>query len=311
MHEVRPPLPGAIRPALSRRSRHARRRTHLLALSSFRPVQRLPDLLRLMNRLYSFVFAALALSLTLGSISPALAQSQTRTLTIHDNTVYVNGAALDQEQLPESLDVSGIEAQYRFLGIRKPVVEINGMLYAITDRLEPVSEDEVRQQSDASVILQRPQVSSAERGVSAASSRSAAAQRENRAAQSSQTPSPAGEPTEASDMRAARQAYLSEIQRRHQELYRNLVRERRMEADSREIARTIRLLPDGPERDAQVDTLRATLNRIFELKQENRRREIEQLQGQIDELERRLEQRETMREEMINRRMDELMGVEE
>jgi hypothetical protein len=112
-------------------------------------------------------------------------------------------------------------------------------------------------------------------------------------------------------MQEAHQKYLSEIQQSHQELYRNLVRERRMESESREIARTIRLLPDGPERDAQKDTLRATLNRIFELKQENRRREIDQLQSQIDELERRLEQRESMREEMIERRMNELLGIEE
>jgi hypothetical protein len=253
-----------------------------------------------MNRLTVLALAAVLAGLTFAPPS-ATAQPQTRTLTIHNNTVHVNGTALDRDQLPESLDVSGIEAQYRFIGIRKPVVDINGKLYAITDRLEPVSEDEIRQQNDASVILQRPQ-SASDPGFSTASGRSAPAPREQRSAASQET---------SSNLQEAHEQYLSDIQRSHQELYRNLVRERRMESESREIARTARLLPDGPERDAQIDTLRATLNRIFELKQDNRRREIEQLQRQIDELERRLEQREAMREEMIERRMNELLGIEE
>jgi hypothetical protein len=255
-----------------------------------------------MNRLIVLALAAVLAGLTFAPLS-ASAQPQTRTLTIHNNTVHVNGTELNNDQLPESLDVSGIEAQYRFIGIRKPVVDINGTLYAITDRLEPVSEDEIRQQNDASVILQRPQAAS-NQGFAPASRRSAPAPRQQPSAAS-------GAQETASDMQEAHQKYLSEIQQSHQELYRNLVRERRMESESREIARTIRLLPDGPERDAQKDTLRATLNRIFELKQENRRREIDQLQSQIDELERRLEQRESMREEMIERRMNELLGIEE
>lgn len=255
-----------------------------------------------MNRLIVLALAAVLTGLTFAPPS-ATAQPQTRTLTIHNNTVHVNGTELNQDQLPESLDVSGVEAQYRFIGIRKPVVDINGKLYAITDRLEPVSEDEIRQQNDASVVLQRPQAAS-DPGFATASSRSAPAPREQSSAES-------GSQEASSDMQEAHQQYLSEIQQSHQELYRNLVRERRMESESREIARTIRLLPDGPERDAQIDTLRATLNRIFELKQDNRRREIEQLQRQIDELERRLEQREAMREEMIERRMNELLGIED
>lgn len=257
-----------------------------------------------MNRLTVLALAAVLAGLTIAPLS-ATAQSQTRTLTIHNNTVYLNGTALDSDQLPESLNISGVEAQYRFIGIRKPVVDINGTLYAITDRLEPVSEDEIRQQNDVSVILQRPQ-DAAGQGFATASSRST--QPSDRSASE---PVVEESKAESSDMAEAHRQYLSEIQRRHQELYRNLVRERRMESESRDIARTIRLLPDGPERKTQIDTLRATLNRIFDLKQENRRREIEQLQRQIDELERRLEQREEMQDEMIERRMNELLGIEE
>ena len=249
-----------------------------------------PDL---MSRLH--LLLGLALIVVLASASPTLAQTETRTLTIHNNTVYVDGNAIGADELPSSLDVSGIEAQYRFLGIRKPVVEINGSLYAVTSTLEPVSEDEVRRQNDASVILQRPQ-RSAQSGVSAASQ--------------SQTRSADRSTSTAGGMETAHQEYMQEMRRRSQELYEKLMRERRMEMESREIAKTIRLLPDGPERETQIDTLRATLNRIFDLKQDNRRHEIAQLQRQIDELQRRLEQREEMRDEMIQRRLEELIGEE-
>ena len=90
-----------------------------------------PDL---MSRLH--LLLGLALIVVLASASPTLAQTETRTLTIHNNTVYVDGNAIGADELPSSLDVSGIEAQYRFLGIRKPVVEINGSLYAVTSTLD-------------------------------------------------------------------------------------------------------------------------------------------------------------------------------
>lgn len=259
-----------------------------------------------MSRLH--LLLGLALAVLLVAAPPATAQTQTRTLTIHDNTVYVDGNPVKADQLPPSLDISGIEAQYRFLGIQKPVVEINGTLYALTDTsIEPVSEDEVRRQSNASVILQRPQMQSRS-GLATASSASRDAGPATTSGNSNASSANAEANAEAKAMATAREEYLQEMRRRSQELYENLMRERRMELESREIARTIRLLPDGPERSAQIDTLRATLNRIFDLKQDNRRREIEQLQRKIDELQRRLEQREDMRDEMIERRLADLIG---
>jgi hypothetical protein len=251
-----------------------------------------------MNRLLLSLLTAVTLTLLVSS-SPVFGQGSVRTLTIHDDTVYVDGKALSQSELPSSLDVSGVEAQYRFLGIDRPVLELGGQLYAVTDRLEPVSEDEVRRRN-ASVILRGSQQAAA--GVQQAS-----------AGDRAQTPRGSREAAtaEASEMEAARQAYLREMQERSETLYRQLVRERRMEAETRDLARIIRLLPDGPERDAQIDTLRSMLNRTFDLKQENRRREIERLQRQIDELQRRLEMREAMREEMIEERMEYLIGGEE
>jgi hypothetical protein len=49
------------------------------------------------------------------------------------------------------------------------------------------------------------------------------------------------------------------------------------------------------------------LEDIFEIKQENRRREVERLQRQIRELQQNLRKREQMRDRMIDRRLGQLI----
>lgn len=235
-----------------------------------------------MNRLpscFGFVLAALLLGTGLpatGLLQPATAQT-TRTLVIEDGVVRIDGQPVPESQWPASLDVRGVRAQYQFVGIQRPVVELDGRLYAVTDRLEPVPEDSVRS-ANASVVLRNLD------------------RRE-----------PAGGPS--NDLQAAHEEYLHDVERRSRKLYERLLRERRMEQQTYDLARTIERLPEGPERQAQIDTLRATLNRIFDLKQENRRREIDQLQRQIAELQNSLKQRERMREEMIDRRLQQLVDA--
>lgn len=246
-----------------------------------------------MHRLFSIACWFVLGALIAGSADPVAAQ-EARTLDIRDGRVFIDGRALSSDQLPPSLDLDGVEARYHFVGIQRPVVEIDGQLFAVNDRLEPVSEDEVRRQN-ASVILRGVNQRQRASGVQAASSAGATS-----------APSAA---RNSSDLHAAQQEYLSEMQRRHRELYDRLVRERQMEAETMELARVIRLLPDGPERQAQIDTLRATLNEIFDLKQENRRREIEALQQQIMDLQRSLKQREQMRDAMVDQRIQQLLGT--
>jgi predicted RNase H-like nuclease (RuvC/YqgF family) len=80
-----------------------------------------------------------------------------------------------------------------------------------------------------------------------------------------------------------------------------------MEQNARNLAHAIRLLPEGAERQARIDTLRVMLEDIFELKQENRRREIEHLQRQIQEIQKNLRKREQMRDRMIDRHLRQLI----
>jgi hypothetical protein len=228
-----------------------------------------------------FSFLSFVLLLLVAGLTAGPASAQTRTLVIDDGVVRIDGEQLAEDRLPASLDLSGIRAQYQFVGIAQPIVEIDGRFFAVTDRLRPVPEDSVRN-ANASVVLRNL----------------------DRTATASQQPASA-------DLQSAHQEYLSDVERRSRKLYERLVREHRMEQQTYELARTIRRLPAGPERQAQIDTLRATLNRIFDLKQENRQREIEQLQRQISELRKSLRKREEMRDEMIEQRLQQLIDASE
>lgn len=219
-----------------------------------------------------------------GVCLPSAWAQQTRTFTIRDGTIYVDGQQLSSDQIPDRLDLQGVTARYRFVGVQRPVIELDGRLYAIENGLTPVSEDEVKAEG-SSVVLQE-----------IASQRSSP---NDRAAEDQGTQPVAG----------AQKQYLNDVQQANRELYEQLVRERSMEERARELARVIRLLPeDGDERAAKIDTLQGLLHDIFDLKQENRRREIERLQREIKELQRRLQRRRQMREQMIGRRLDQLIG---
>lgn len=243
--------------------------------------------LRCSESLCSRLVLGLAIGVLLwGMVLPAASAQQARTLRIHDGTVYVDGQPLSDDQLPDSLNLQGIETQYRFVGVRRPVVELNGQLFALEDGLEPVTEAEVRRKQRAVVLRSRPSRTRSSRAAPAA------------------RPS-GGERAMAPE--ANHQQYLDAVQRSSRELYERLLHERRMEENAEDLARTIRLLPEGEERRAKIDTLRAMLEDIFEVKQENRRREIKRLQRQIRELQQNLRKREQMRDRMIERRLGQLI----
>ena len=224
--------------------------------------------------------AVLALALIGSAAVPATWAQSSRTLVIRDGAVYLDGQRVPESQWPASLDVSNLNVQYSFSGISDPLVELNGALYAIGDSLSSVDPSAVSARR-STVFLQGASSSNADRTEAAA---------------------------QAAQVQQYQAQYLQEMQQRHKQLYDRLMYERRMEADTYELARTIRQLPVGPDRQQYLDSLRTTLHQIFELKQENRRREIEQLEDQLQELQRRLEKREQMREQMIEQRIEQLVG---
>ena len=222
-------------------------------------------------------------------VVPAAPAQQAQTLTIRDGSVFVDGRQLSSGQVPDDLDLEGITARYRFVGIQRPVIELNGQLYAVADGLTPVSEEEVNAKK-SSVILQeidaRPDAATSDQRLRAQSEGSQATE----------------------DASSDQREYLSEVQRANRDLYERLLRERSMEKQAQDLARVIRMLPeDSEERAARIDSLRGLLNTIFDLKQENRRREIERLQREIQELQRRLQKRKRMRDAMIDHRLNQLV----
>lgn len=213
-----------------------------------------------------------------GTVVPAASAQETRTLTIRDGTILVDGQKLSDDQIPTDLDLQGVTAQYQFVGIQRPVIELNGRLFAVENGLEPVSEEEVDGE-ESSVILQE---------ISAR---------------------PAARSGPSAEARDPQKQYLNDVQKANRELYKRLVRERNMEQQAQDLARVIRTLSeDSAERTAKIDSLRILLNEIFDLKQENRRREIERLQREIQELQRSLQKRRKMRDRMIDHRLDQLLG---
>lgn len=214
------------------------------------------------------------------AVAPVATAQQTHTLSIRDGTIYVDGQELSTNQIPSDLKLEGVTAQYQFVGIQQPVIELNGRLFAVKNGLKPVSEEEVNGK-ERSVILQ-----------------------EIHAEPAASSPNPQNAQT-------SHEKYLNEVQKANRELYEKLIQERALEKRAQDLARLIRMLPENsPEQTAKIDSLDSLLNRIFDLKQENRRREIERLQREIQEVQHNLQKRKQMRERMIEHRLNQLVDSE-
>jgi hypothetical protein len=216
---------------------------------------------------------------------PVLAQP-THTLDIRDERVLVNGRLVPADELPPTLDVHGVTAQFSFTGSSVPVVELNGRLYAIADGTlreveRPASE------SDGISVFFRDDLQS-----SVAPARS---------------PRPvASRPSRQAAQQEMRQ-YLDAVRTQNRELYERLVREWRLEREVQALAAEIQSLPEREARQ-HVAQLRDRLEEIFELKQTNRRREIQQLEQQLDALRERVQRREELRQQLIDQRLYDLTG---
>ena len=102
--------------------------------------------------------------------------------------------------------------------------------------------------------------------------------------------------------------YLENVQNASDELYELLQHEWRKEVEVAEMAGRIRVLDDGSERDEAIEQLRAKLEEIFLMKQENRRMEIQHLEMELERMERRLKERSRAMDRLIDARLDELLG---
>lgn len=260
-----------------------------------------------------------------------------RTILIREGNVYVDGKQVPARQLPASLDTRGIDLQFSFTEGIEPVIPLNGRYYRFDDgNVVEVGSEEGNGQ--VSVFFRdRSPVSREAFAAEPLKNRAPAEffvagkpveillQQADELRRFSETMARRRESELANQARDWAQQitlvadqlpmvevrrYLNDVQEHDRFLYRQLLREEELEQESQLLAAKLREMADTPDYRAGLQTLRAQLDEIFELKQENRRREIRQLERQIDELRKRLEERAINKDLIIDRRIQELIGAD-
>ena len=268
-------------------------------------------------------------------------QSQTIRFEGSDGKLKVNGAVIDSKNLPESLNLQGAHFSMQITGHFPMRVEVNGKPYEIWEdriaegnkgdhihyRMTVESEGVFSIESSAMIdnlyglantLSQQVEsvfssVSGMENWDSLGNALHSFAYRSNPGFNFQAPPSPPvpGNLPQNHDF-AARMLefsnYLTNVKDASSELFELLSHEWRQEAEASEMAMRIRALEQGDERDEAIEELRAKLEEIFSMKQENRRMEIRHLEMELERMEDRLRERSQAKERLIDARLDELLG---
>jgi hypothetical protein len=224
------------------------------------------------------------LVLLLALAAPLTAQAQPATapadaghvLVIRNGRIYLDGRRLPPQNLPPDLDLAGLpETTVNFTGPVKPVLEIDGVVYVLDgEHLKLLSETD---SADAPVLfMPDATLPSAE--------------------------------TEAPLMEAAEELYLGQVEARDRALYDRIQLEHDLEVETLRLAERIRATDDPAERARLLRSLREKLEASFDLKQDIRAEEIAQAEAQIEELRRLLRERGARKDQIIERRIEELTG---
>ncbi|MDX1421263.1 MAG: hypothetical protein R3181_14955 [Rubricoccaceae bacterium] len=219
------------------------------------------------------------------AVSPVLAQAQPgraadavaeqHVLEIHDGQMSLDGRPLPAQNLPEGLDLHGIEMTYTFVGPVSPVLEIDGVVYVLEgEHFKRLSETD-RAGVQPYFFPEMPE------------------------AESQAAPAPA---------EASEEAYLRQVSERDRALYDRIQREVELENETHRLAARIRSTSDSDTRARLLESLRNKLGEAFELKQAIRAEEIAQAEAQIGELRRLLDERAARKSSIIERRIEELTG---
>ena len=264
--------------------------------------------------------------------------AQNYTLTIQDGSVYVNGKIVEHDQVPASLDTRTMNVHLSFSGTPSPTFKLDGRYYSISDRgLRDVGRADdldnettvvfrnaaptqstfiAKKYASEADMMENPKVRMQQyvfelnenaRQLNAISSSLRQRQAQDLIEQVHTQAEQAAQ--YAQDLPYMEmQQYMVDVSRRDQALYQRLVSELELEQETRQLAMEVRAMPQGEERDLKIAQLREMLGHILDLKQENRQQEIDQLEQQLAILKQRLTEREDLKERMIERRLEELVG---
>lgn len=284
---------------------------------------------KLMRNSIIILFLAL-----LTSAASVRAQNQT-TVRIQDEGVFLNGRKLASGEFPVTLQTRGQNSQFTFTGDARFYVA--GRMYGVeNNRIVEVPRDV----DDSFVVLFRAEDAIEEpmpageladihvKGSPGRTFRSFARVLDDRAermddlrrqfttrddvqlsvvAERMQREAEESAVVLRAFPRIEMQTYLEGLQGRDSMLYERLMDELQMESETAQLAASI-IATEGPRRIELEQNLRRQLDRIFELKQQNRRDEISQLEKQLAELRSQLNQRESNRRAIIDRRLEQLIG---
>lgn len=285
------------------------------------------------NSVASLVLIA-ALALTM--VTPQTGSGQDmRTLEVQDGVVRLDGKEIPRERLPQSLRDTDVQLVFSWTGANDPVVEIDERFYTIdADGIREVDArvyPSARQQyfeALGSVGTGTWYSTGADDAATRRQVEALYVQAREMAELSEQLKRKRMEDSEKLAREIRKQAEVAErmaveiprmnvttywdaVKESDESLYGQLVEEWHFESRIQALASRARALPRGSERDELVSELRSLLGEAFELKQQNRRREIAQLESELKALQHRLQERESLRDKIIDRRLRQLVGTDD
>lgn len=234
-----------------------------------------------MTRFLLTVGLACVLSGPLLAQSPASVPSpEVHRLEVRDGVVYHDGTAMPASAVPAGVDMRGFPPiSMEYSGDVTPAIEVDGRVFAFeNNRLIEVQNAASESGRAQAYAISQPKTLG----------RSAADNQEAR-------------------RRQAEQEYLDSLSESDRALYDQLVRERDMEGETLRLAQDYRRAGTETERETLRAQLREKLGAMFDLKEENRREEVRQMEEALDGLRQRMNERSAMRDQIIEHRLNELL----
>ena len=223
-----------------------------------------------------------------------------RTLVIKDSQVLIDGRRVDPGELPSAVQLDGISVSYSFIGVDMPVVTIGERLYAVQESRLALIDSSDQYRSIQAQHKRRDYDARNAKGWIVDSNRG-----EYYTFQGERLETYEAVPRLLNEANAL---YLEELQKQNQVLYARLTHERELEHQAEFLVIAVRRASTAEERAQHSQALTKKLEDIFELKQQNRRDEIAQFEAELNRLKARVEKREELKDQIIEKRAATLTG---
>ncbi|OZC01864.1 hypothetical protein [Rubricoccus marinus] len=201
-----------------------------------------------------------------------------RMFEIREGALWLDGRKLPPEAIPQGIDLSGIIVQMELVGPVIPVVEVDGAPFVFeSERLVPFAQSS---KAGNAVYIMGEEILV-----------------------------PSTSPEERLDP-VVNEMYRRQLSEADRALYNQMEREAQLEYEIDELAARARTLAPGQGYDTITTDLRQRLQTLFDLKQEIRAEELDRAESELRALRSVLAERRSMRDQIIDLRLRELLGLE-